>query len=302
MPPIRRRTKLLADRAVAATEEPLDEAGCAVNQLVENDYGFDLHVLLPTQVPEGYEDGWPMSPLSVLVQVKGGTYVESGVRLRRDRWEYLLGSMTPVYLAAVPATGQPWIAPVEELLPLGINSVRTASFAAAPRWKSWAPRPFVADALAGAMLGSSRLRAWWRLLQPAPSEYLYDWGHELLTYLLDLEVLAAISGPMMASDEFEECAERVREIVVNEHLLAEALIKLGLAYRSTKELELDIDLAVYVPEGDFVEQSGRVTDAGVAGHNNLRTVGDAPARYLAAPAIERFLDEFDWEIEYDEYE
>lgn len=302
MPPIRRRTKLIADRAVRATEELLDEAGCAVNQLEENDYGFDLHVLLPTRVPEGYEDGWPMSPLSVLIQVKGGTYVDSGVRLRRDRWEYLLGSMNPVYLAAVPKKTSPWIASVEELLPRGIEQVKTGSFSAEPKRKSWAPEPFLVDALAGAMLGNTRLRRWWRQLQPDLDREPYDAGIALLTYLLDLEVLAGISGPTMSFEEFQECAERVREIVVNEHTLSEALIKIGLAHRSrVKDLELSVDLEVYVLERDFVDQSGQVTTAGIDGHNNLRAAGDAPARFLAAPAIERFLDDFDWEIEYDEH-
>jgi hypothetical protein len=51
MPPTRRRTQQTGDRAVTATEELLNEAGCAVNELVQNDYGFDLHVQLPAHVP-----------------------------------------------------------------------------------------------------------------------------------------------------------------------------------------------------------------------------------------------------------
>jgi hypothetical protein len=243
-----------------------------------------------------------MSPLSVLIQVKGGTYVESGVRLRRDRWEHLLGSMTPVYVAAVPAESEPWIASVEELLPLGLENVRAESFSAQPRQASWAAKPFVSDALASALLGSPRLRRWWRRLQPAfYDEEPYERGHELLLYLLDLEILVAIDGTTMSTEKFYECAENVRALVENEHLPIETLEAAELAYRgSTGEVSLSLDLAVYVPESEFIEPSGLVTDSGIAGHNNLAALGEKVIlRRLTAPAIERFLAEFDWEYDYD---
>lgn len=304
MPPIRRRTQQTGDRAVTATEELLNEAGCAVNELVQNDYGFDLHVQLPAYVPEEGDEGWPMTPLSVLVQVKGGAYVDSGVRLRRDRWGDLLGSMTPVYVAAVPVEPKPWIAAVEELLPLGLDEIRGGSYVARPKRESWAPGPFVSEALAGALLGSPRLRRWWRRLQPdLESERQYDRGHALLRYLLDLEVLTAISGPTMQFEDFQECEENVRIALSNEHRLVEALQRLGLVrIGDAGEVDLQhVELAAYVSEGDFVEPSGLVTEEGVSGHNNLRMIGDTVAlRYLAAPAIERFLEQFDWGAEYDD--
>jgi hypothetical protein len=276
----------------------LDTAGCAVNELVKNDYGFDLHVQLPESVPDDSDEGWPMSPLSVLIQVKGGTYVESGVRLRRDRWEYLLGSAAPVYVAAVPAESDRWIASVEELLPSGLETIRTGSFAAQPRRPSWTPKPFVADALASALLGTPRLRRWWRRLQPGfYDEEPHDRGHELLLYLLDLEILAAIDGPAMPTEAFHECAENVRALIENEHLLTEALEAAELAHRGRGgDIGLDIDLAVYVPESDFVEPSGIVTPAGIEGHNNLAALGnEVIMRRLTAAAIERFVWETDWD-------
>jgi hypothetical protein len=303
MPPIRRRTQQTGDRAVTATEELLNEAGCAVNELVQNDYGFDLHVQLPAYVPEEGAEGWPMSPLSVLVQVKGGTYVEPGVRLRRDRWADLLGSMTPVYIAAVPAEAVPWIAAIEELLPLGLQQIRGGSYRASPNRESWAPAPFVSEALAGALLGSPRQRGWWRRLLPDLDRGTdFDRGHALMRYLLDLEVLIAISGPTMQFEQFQECEESVRVGLANEHRLLEALQRVGLVGIGDEgEVNLHVELAAYVPEGDFVEPSGQVTDEGVSGHNNLRMIGDRVAlRYLAAPSIERFLEQFDWEAEYDD--
>jgi hypothetical protein len=273
-----------------------------VNELIKNDYGFDLHVQLPDHVPDESEEGWPMSSLSVLIQVKGGTYTESGVRLRRDRWEYLSGSMTPVYVAAVPEESDPWVASVEELLPLGLESVQAQSFSALPRQRSWAAAPFVSDALAGALLGSPRLRRWWRQLQPAfYYEEPYERGHELLGYLLDLEILVAIDGTTMSTGTFYDCAEKVRALVENEHLLIEALEVAELVHRShSGELSLAVDLAVYVPESEFIEPSGLVTPRGIEGHNNLAAVGEKVIlRRLTAPAIERFLAEFEWEYDYD---
>jgi hypothetical protein len=152
MTAIRRRAHQTGDRAVIATEDFLNSAGCAVNQLVQNDYGFDLHVQLPSVVPADEADGWAMTSLSVLVQVKGGTYTEPGVRLRSDRWEQLLGSMTPVYVAAVPTSGEPWIALVEELLPFGIDGLRTKSHLAVPERKRWEAASFVPEAQAAALL------------------------------------------------------------------------------------------------------------------------------------------------------
>jgi hypothetical protein len=73
----------------------------------------------------------------VLVQVKGGAYVDSGVRLDVDRWEYLLASASPVYLAAVPAGKAPWIASVERLLPLGLEYAHTAIYEARPSRDTW---------------------------------------------------------------------------------------------------------------------------------------------------------------------
>jgi hypothetical protein len=303
VPPIRKRTKQTADRAVAAAEELLDDAGCAVNELTKNDYGFDLHVQLPDHVPDESEEGWPMSSLSALIQVKGGTYIESGVRLRRDRWEYLSGSMTPVYVAAVPEESEPWVASIEELLPLGLGSVQGDSFSAQPRQRSWAPKPFVSDALAGALLGSPRLRRWWRQLQPVlyDDDEPYDRGHELLRYLLDLEILVAIDGTTMSTATFYECEENVRALVANEHLLIEALEAAELVHRSDSGgLRLDVDLAVYVPESEFIEPSGLVTARGIEGHNNLSALGERVVlRRLTAPAIEKFLAEFDWDYQFD---
>src|SRR4051794_17673553 len=143
MSPIRKRSKLTADRAVGAVEDFLNEAGCAVNELVQNDYGFDLNVQLPERMPEDTDDEWPMSPYTVLVQVKGGAYVSSGVRLSVERWTYLLSSMAPVYLAAVPESAPNWIASVEELLPTGVTYITTATYVAAPSAPSWSPKAFV---------------------------------------------------------------------------------------------------------------------------------------------------------------
>jgi hypothetical protein len=140
---------------VGATQELLDEAGCAVNELTKNDYGYDLHVHLPEWLPDPSADAWPMSPHAALVQVKGGSYVDSGVRLSVDRWDYLRAAMTPVYLAAVPQNSNSWIASVEELLPAGGSEIRTGSYEARPAHPSWDPAAFVSEAVLGAQLGSA---------------------------------------------------------------------------------------------------------------------------------------------------
>ncbi len=300
MPPIRKRTKKTADHAVNKTEEMLGEAGCAVNELVQNDYGFDLHVQLPEEYPDIDADQWPMSPYSVLIQVKGGAYVRSGVRLDVDRWEYLLNSMSPVYIAAVPEATTAWIASVEELLPTGVEYIATQSFEVEPVHPSWDPKAFVSGALLNAKLGSPRLRRWWRQLQPDLSHpNPRERGHALLLFLLDLAVLQAISGATMDVSDFDECAEKAREMVAGQHQLVEALKALQLAHETSGGLEIDVDLPVYVPEGHFVEQSGRVTHDGLAGSNNLTALsGQVSLRHLATPTIESFLAGLDLD-EYD---
>jgi hypothetical protein len=307
VPPIRRRTKTTADRAVNVTQDMLDDAGCAVNELTANDYGFDLHVQLPEDIPDPDVDGWPMSPYSVLVQVKGGAYVDSGVRLRVDRWEYLLGSMTPVYIAAVPASKSAWIAAVEELMPRGVDYITAQSHEAKPAAPRWDPGAFVSEALLGAKLGGPRLRRWWRQLQPnlaVPDPKRR--GQNLVLYLLDLAILGAVTKDAMDVQDYDEIAEKVRSMVATHHPLAGALEEVGLVGVSDRSgLELRLDLAVYVPEREFVEHSGKVTSEGIAGHNNLIAVSEEMAiLHLAMPTINAFLasrkdDDPDWSLELD---
>ena len=292
MPPIRKRTKQTGDHAVNVTQEMLDAAGCAVNELTANDYGFDLHVQLPEDMPDPDADGWAMSPYSVLVQVKGGTYVDGGVRLRTDRWAYLLGSMTPVYIAAVPAAKPSWIAAVDELLPLGVEYINTQSYETRPSAPRWDPAAFVSEALLGAKLGGPRLRRWWRQLQPnLGQEDPRRRGESLLLYLLDLAVLSAVSQGTMDVQDFDECAEKVRSMVETHHALSTALEEVGLVWISESAgLELALDLAVYVPEGEFVEQNGKATSEGITGHNNLIAVSEEMAAlHLATPTINAFI-------------
>lgn len=303
MPPIRRRTKRTGDHAVNVTQEMLDDAGCAVNALTTNDYGFDLLVQLPEDIPDPDADGWPMSPYSVLVQVKGGAYVESGVRLRTDRWEYLLGSMTPVYIAAVPESKPAWIAAVDELMPLGVEYITAQSYEVKPPAPRWDPAAFVSEALLAVKLGGPRLRRWWRQLQPNLSEpNPQRRGENLLLYLLDLAVLSAVGNGTMEVQDFGECAEKVRSMVETHHPLTASLEAVELVTLSDRTgLRLNTDLAVYVPEGEFVEQSGKVTAEGITGHNNLIAVSEEMALlHLATPTIHAFLasrkdDDPDWD-------
>ena len=251
-----------------------------------------MHVQLPEEMPDTGAEGWAMSPYAVLVQVKGGAYVNSGVRLQVDRWAYLLASMTPVYVAAVPEADLPWIASVDRLLPRGVADIETQSYEARPTSPLWDPRAFLSEAQLGAKLGSPRLRRWWRGLQPyLDDDDPFDRAHELLLYLLDLAVLSVITGPTMDVQQFYESADKVRTMVATHHPLVAALSELELAYETeTSGLELGVDLAVSVPEREFVEPSGKVTSEGVAGRNNLVTVSEEMSLIqLATPTIDLFL-------------
>jgi hypothetical protein len=297
--PIRKRSRVTADRAVAAVEELLNEGGCAVNELVKNDYGFDLHVQLPDHLPEETEDEWPMSPHSVLVQVKGGSYVSSGIRLDVDRWQYLLSSMAPVYLAAVPSATSKWIASVEELLPHGVTYIETATYSAAPRRASWSSKGFVTDALLASKLGNPRVRRWWRSMQPQvtvdedpdPSEFR-EAGYELLIYILDLAILSLITSDTMEVDDFQRCADKAEDMIVSHHRLVAALEEVRLVHDAWGgRREVAVDLLVQVPESQFLEQTGRPTPEGIEGSNFLHSLSESVSlTELALPAIDRFLE------------
>jgi hypothetical protein len=139
------------------------DAGCAGNELTGSDYGFDIHVLLPDGYPAELRK-WTMSSQSVLVQVKGGSSFNSGVRLPRETWLSYARSPTPVYLAVIPATGDPWIELVNRLTsrleipePYEPRSGRTANERLAPDEgaRIWNGRLFAEDAILHASLGTS---------------------------------------------------------------------------------------------------------------------------------------------------
>jgi hypothetical protein len=299
LPPIRKRSRVTADRAVAAVEELLNDGGCAVNELVKNDYGFDLHVQLPGHVPEDEEDEWPMSPHSVLVQVKGGSYVTAGVRLDVDRWQYLLSSMVPVYVAAVPSEAPNWIASVEELLPNGVTNIETATYGAAPDRPLWSSHAFVTDALLAAKLGSPRVRRWWRSMQPEVTVHEYpdpiefrEAGYELLIHILDLSILSLITPEPMEVDAFQRCADKALDIVTGHHRLVAALEEVRLMYEGWGgRPEVAFDLLVQVPESQFLQQTGRPTPEGIEGGNFMHSLNESLSlTELALPAIDRFLE------------
>src|ERR1039458_2417633 len=109
--PARTRVKghRTGQRAALRALELLLDAGCAANELTGSDYGFDIHALLPEHYPEADEAGWPMSSRSVMVQVKGGGRFNRGAAVTREMWRFYLRSPPLVYLAVVPARGDPWI-------------------------------------------------------------------------------------------------------------------------------------------------------------------------------------------------
>lgn len=295
MGPTRLKSHSTGDRAVAVTEEFLDAAGCVVNTLEKRDYGFDLHVQLPESVRVDGDESWTMSPYTINVQVKGGAYVDPGVRLDVERWKWLLASPSPIYLAAVPESEPRWIAAVEELWPRGLPELNHASAAARPERASWDAASFVTEALLGVKLATPRMRAWWRAMQPVfgYEEQAVD-GLYLLRYLLDLAVLEQISGPAMDAYDYERCASRAMELASSHHRLWSALLDLNLVRDGPGGPECSLDLEIYVPEGDLVLADGTVTDAAFAGRNHIVSAsGELALAHLALPTIEAFLASLD---------
>jgi hypothetical protein len=184
------------------------DAGCAVNELTASDYGFDLHVLLPERYPDDAKR-WPMTSRSVLLQVKGGGSFNAGVRLTREMWRFYMRSPTPVYLAVVPASGEPWIELVDRLaghldLPAALlpehDDRRTTRLSPEAGTEMWNPQLFVEDARVQTAADGRRTRK--KLLEWAQG----GGGNPDEGFLRTLAKLAfALSG------SYEGLASRVQE-------------------------------------------------------------------------------------------
>jgi len=151
-------------RAALGALELLLDAGCATNELTGSDYGFDIHALLPERYPAHDQSRWAMTSRSALVQVKGGARFNRGVELTREMWRFYLRAPTPVYLAVIPARGEPWIELVDrlayqlEVWETAQDSRTKERLRPEPGAEAWNPRLFVEDAILQSALGTRSRR------------------------------------------------------------------------------------------------------------------------------------------------
>jgi hypothetical protein len=233
------------------------DAGCATNELTASDYGFDIHVLLPTRYPVA-ETKWPMSSESVLVQVKGGKSFDSGVKLSRETWRFYLRSPVPVYLAVVPASGDPWIELVDRL----VNDLEaTDTFETPQQAKSslrrqpsddrrWDPQLFVEDAILQAKLGSRARRRqvldWARWREGADPE---------LDFLLTLAELAVAE-----TGDYTQIDSQVATYLDDLPGLVRFMQgghKIGVGFHSAPDLS-HLALAEHILDGEYLDGAGEL--------------------------------------------
>jgi hypothetical protein len=211
MAKLRTASHKVGDEATLRTTAFLNKAGCAVNSLVANDYGFDLHVLLPENPPP-HGSSWIMSPSAVHVQVKGGRQVRSGVRLPTSVWRFYVDAPTPTYIAAAPRRGRDsWIESVDRLwrdAPQTTDDKFRTYKPATPRWDG---AHFVLDAQRRALLGSPSIRSWWDDLSPdlsacADESDIWD---EVVAFVAEVHAseLVGIHGPTIDEGTFAKSVE-----------------------------------------------------------------------------------------------
>jgi hypothetical protein len=190
------------------------DAGCAVNELVADDYGFDVHVLLPERYP-GDAPKWPMSSQSALLQIKGGKSFDKGVRLTHAMWRFYLRSPTPTYLAVIPSSAAPWIELVDRLagaldvpaalLPEG-DDERASRLQPEPGTEMWNAQLFIEDARLYAAADGRRAR-----------RDLLAWaGGSRGTGDVDVEFLVTLAELAFSrTGSYEALAARVEEYVAD---------------------------------------------------------------------------------------
>jgi hypothetical protein len=166
--PIRTRASVTGEKAVIAVLGLLVDAGCAVNELTRNDYGFDLHVLLPKRYPDRTSESWQLSGQQALVQVKGSERNLRRVPLRRQQVRFFASASVPTYVALSTPKGE-WIELIERLEPvravLGADPTeadedrKAKLMIDAPGDRAlWDPETFANDASLMASLGTARRR------------------------------------------------------------------------------------------------------------------------------------------------
>ncbi len=233
------------------------EAGCATNELTGNDYGFDIHVLLPAKHPATARK-WSMSSDSVLVQVKGGKSFNTGVSLSREMWRFYLRSPVPIYLAVVPSKGDPWIELVDRLAwDLEVTEPFEGSGGAKIMLRRrpeedcrWDPQLFVEDAILHATLGSRKRRSqvleWARWREGADAE---------LDFLVTLAELA-----VSETGDYTQIDDRVAGYLDSlpglvAHLQGEGV--LGSGYNGAPDLA-SLELAQQIVDGPFLNGAGEL--------------------------------------------
>ena len=204
-----------------------------------------------------------MTSQSVLVQVKGGARFNAGVRLTREMWRFYLRAPAPVYMAVVPARGDPWIELVDRLAG-GIEALEAwegAGDAKAPERlrpeegaESWHPRLFVEDALLQSALGTrARRRAVleWEGAHRGASSYLED------GFLRTLAELAVAE-----SGTYSDVEARVAGYLDDLPGLVDVLEASGdIARSSFGALDLSsMDLAVQLSGSEYLEPGGDLGD------------------------------------------
>jgi hypothetical protein len=155
----RLRSRVTEDEAVQNTWSFLSRAGCVVNDLTRADYGYDMHVLLPSKVPGEQEASWEVGPQVVHIQVKGSSKGESAAVSARHLQMYL-DATVPTYIAywrgPLKRRGAcQWIAAAEVLCAQGIPK------SAKPARQIWDEDWFIADATYRAGVVSPTARRSW---------------------------------------------------------------------------------------------------------------------------------------------
>jgi hypothetical protein len=228
----------IGDRSSVKAVEMLVDAGCAVNSLERSDVGFDLHVALPVSYPEPGRQSWEISPSAVLIQVKGGSEVNKGVRLPRQRWAEYLTQDAATYIAAIPTNAQPWIESVYALFPHDLSIHSGKRPVGRPDIPCWDPQTFVRDALVHAALPTPGDRLWWRRQLPAVDDHDEAQALQILSAISELGIFhAGANGGEIDPEEVELFASR---LVDDSPLTKELLVDQGY-YDGISIAGLDFD-------------------------------------------------------------
>jgi hypothetical protein len=253
----RSNSQRIGQRSAIEAMRLLIDAGCAVNSLAEDDVGYDLHAILPTEYPAENVRSWSMSDASVLVQVKGGRQVASGVSLSKERWLEYLAKAEPTFVAAIPS-GDPWIASVYELVPSGIEHFADGErICLSPTEPSWNAESFVGEALIYAAIGTPGDRRWWQAQLPQIVEDEAEQAEEILSRLMELAILDAGSAPRAGQEVDLSSAESFVVDLLKENERTAAVLR--EQDRFDGDLVRDLDLG----GSTFLSGDGSLDDSAI---------------------------------------